>query len=122
MSEPIDTQLTQNPLYRRHKERADANKPPSRSSSLGAVAQSRFPEGTNRREMVDGILAQDEELVEGHFGTVYYIPKTICGIDLKLEPLQPSIGTVIHGLDLATDLQDPRMVSFLRELLSLIHI
>ena len=55
-------------------------------------------------------------LGEGHFGTVYYTPKTICCIDLKLEPLQQSIGTVIHGLDLATDLEDPEMVSFLREL------
>ena len=116
MSEPQDSQLADNPLYLRQKERADANKPPSRNSALGAVAQSRFPDGTNRREMVEGILAQDEGLVEGRFGSVYYIPATVCGIDLKLEPLQPSIGTVVHGLDLATDLTDPEMVSFLREL------
>jgi len=116
VSEPQDSQLADNPLYLRQKERADANKPPSRNSPLGAVAQSRFPEGRSRREMVEGILAQDEGLVEGHFGSVYYIPTTVCGIDLKLEPLQPSIGTIVHGLDLATDLNDPEMVSFLREL------
>jgi len=116
VSEPQDSQLADNPLYLRQKERADANKPPSRNSALGAVAQSRFPDGRSRREMVEGILAQDERLVEGHFGSVYYIPATVCGIDLKLEPLQPSIGTIVHGLDLATDLKEPEMVSFLREL------
>ena len=40
----------------------------------------------------------------------------MCGIDLKLEPVQPSIGTIVHGLDLAADLNDPEMLAFLRGL------
>ncbi|MDE0037446.1 MAG: TauD/TfdA family dioxygenase [Gammaproteobacteria bacterium] len=115
MSQPQDPQLASNPLYLRHAERAKADKPPNRSSPLGAVAQVRFP-SVSRREMVDGILAQDRDLVAGSFGTVYYKPATVCGIELKLEPVQPSIGTVVHGIDLARDLDDPDMVTFLRAL------
>ncbi len=65
---------------------------------------------------MQGILAQDSALIAGSFGTVYYKPVAVCGIHLKLEPLQPSIGTVVHGLDLATDLDDPQRVAFLRAL------
>ncbi|MYF31173.1 MAG: hypothetical protein F4169_20415 [Gammaproteobacteria bacterium] len=115
VSQPQDPQLATNPLYVRHSARAKADKPPIRSSPLGAVAQVRFPSG-RRREMVEGILAQDRDLVAGSFGTVYYKPVTVCGIELKLEPVQPSIGTVVHGIDLATDLEDSEMVTFLREL------
>ena len=116
MAEPQDPQLVDNPLYVRRTERAKADKPPSRSGALGAVAQARFPSATSRKDMVEGILAQDRDLVVGHFGTVHYKPITVAGIDLKLEPLQPSIGTVVHGLDLAVDLDDPELVAFLREL------
>lgn len=115
MLEPQDPQLADNPLYVRRAERANADKPPSRSTPLGAVAQVRAPGVASRRAMMEGIRAQDD-LVAGHFGTVYYKPVTVCGIDLKLEPVQPSIGTVVHGLDLAKDLDDPEMVAFLRSL------
>ena len=115
MAEPQDPQLATNPTYVQRAERAKADKPPSRSTSLGAVAQVRSP-GSSRREMMEAILAQDGDLVPGTFGTVYYKPVTVCGIDLKLEPVQPSIGTVVHGIDLAHDLDDPEMVTFLREL------
>ena len=47
---------------------------------------------------------------------MHYKPVTVCGVDLKLEPLQPSIGTVVHGIDLAKDLAEPEMVAFLRNL------
>ena len=116
MAEPQDPQLANNRLYIRLAERAKADKPPTRSSPLGAVAQARLPGSESRQEMIDGILAQDGDLVAGNFGTVYYKPATVCGIELKLEPVQPSIGTVVHGIDLATDLDDPDMVTFLREL------
>jgi taurine dioxygenase len=116
MAQPQDPQLADNPLYVSRSERAKAGKPPSRSSALGAVAQSRFPGAASRSEMVQGILAQDRDLVAGSFGTVYYKPVNVCGVDLKLEPVQPSIGTIVHGLDLATDLDDPEMVAFLRQL------
>ena len=108
--------LTENLVYASRSERANADKPPSRSNPLGAVAASRYPGAKSRREMVKGILAQDADLVAGNFGSVYYKPATVGGVDLKLEPLQPSIGTVVHGIDLATDLNNPEMVSFLREL------
>ena len=115
MLEPQDPQLADNPLYVRRAERANADKPPARSTPIGAVAQVRAPGVSSRRAMMDDIRAQDE-LVAGHFGTVYYKPVDVCGIDLKLEPVQPSIGTIVHGLDLAKDLDDPEMVAFLRNL------
>ena len=109
--------LSDNPLYQSRAERAVADKPVSRSTPLGAVAQSRVPGETSRSRMVDEILAQDEELVSGNIASTHYKPITIAGINLKLEPLQPSIGTIVHGIDLAQDLENnPEMVSFLREL------
>ena len=116
MSEPQIPQLIDNPVYLSRSESARADKPPARTNPLGVVAYSRFPGSTSRNEMMQGILDQDSSLVEGHFGTVYYKPVTVCGVDLKLEPLQPSIGTAVHGLDIATDLDNPDMVTFLREL------
>ena len=115
MLEPQDPQLADNPLYVRRSERAHADKPPSRSTPIGAVAQVRAPGVASRQAMMEGIRAQDD-LVAGQFGTVYYKPVNVCGIDLRLEPVQPSIGTVVHGLDLAKDLGDPEMVAFLRNL------
>jgi taurine dioxygenase len=108
--------LQDNPVYQARAERAQADKPPSRATALGAVAKARYPDAATRREMIEGILAEDAALVTGHFGTVYYKPVTVAGIDLKLEPVQPSIGTVVHGIDLAKDLDDPKVVEFLREL------
>lgn len=116
MPNPIDAQLANNPLYLRMKERADADKPPSRSNALGAVAHARHPGSSSRRELMDHILDQDKDLVVGHFGTIRYKPVVVAGIDLKLEPLHPSIGTIVHDIDLATDLQTDEMVDFLRAL------
>lgn len=112
---PQDRQLADNPLYARRAERAKANKPPSSATPLGAVAKVRAPGSKDRRAMMDDIRAQDD-LVAGQFGTVYYKPVTVGGIDLKLEPVQPSIGTAVHGLDLATHLDDPEVVAFVRKL------
>ncbi|MEM7018139.1 MAG: TauD/TfdA family dioxygenase [Pseudomonadota bacterium] len=116
MSTIGNLKLEESSLYVKRAERAKANKPPIRSNALGAVAQSRFPNAKNREEMVEGILAQDRDLVVGNFGTVYYKPAMVCGIELKLEPLQPSIGTAIHGIDLAKDLDNLEMITFLRQL------
>lgn len=113
---PQDSQLVDNPLYRRRTERARADKPPSRGTPLGAVAASRHPDIASRQELENRIREEDEALVAGSFGTVWYKPVTVKGIDLKLEPLQPSIGTVVHGLDLAKDLDDPDVVAFVRQL------
>lgn len=108
--------IEKNPVYIARSERAREDKPPSRSTPLGAVAQSRHPGIASRSEIARKILEEDGGLVTGPVGTVSYRPVTVCGHDLKLEPLQPSIGTVIHGIDLATDLDDPGMVAFIREL------
>jgi taurine dioxygenase len=108
--------FTQNKVYETLSQRARDNKRPSRAQPLGAVAEARYPGASNREEMVEGILAQDRDLIAGHFGTVYYKPVTVCGKELKLEPVQPGIGTVVHGLDLTTDLANPEMVAFIRAL------
>lgn len=113
---PQDPQLVDNALYRERMQRALAGKAPSRSNPLGAVARSRVSDTADRDEIVARIKAEDEALVAGSFGTVYYRPVAVAGVDLKLEPLLPSIGTVIHGIDLARDLDDPEMMNFLRDL------
>lgn len=108
--------LEENPVYAKLTERGRVdNKPPSRANPLGAVAAARFPQLDTHEELAAAIRSQDEGLVEGHFGTVWYKPVTVAGVKLKLEPLQPSIGTIVHGIDLARDLSD-EMVAFLREL------
>ena len=114
MSESEALNLEENPLYVERARRARENKPPPRSTPMGAVAMSRAANAT-REEMVAELKAQDD-LIADRFGTVYHKPVTVCGIELKLEPLQPSIGTVVHGIDLARDLENPEMVSFLRSL------
>ncbi|MEM7019658.1 MAG: TauD/TfdA family dioxygenase [Pseudomonadota bacterium] len=116
MSSVQELNYKDNAVYEKLAERAKANKPPTRSAALGAVAASRSPDANTHEEMRDSILAQDRELVAGNFGTVNYKPAYVCGIELKLEPLQPSIGTIVHGIDLATDLNNPEMVTFLRNL------
>ena len=115
MPEPQDPQLADNPLYVQRAERAKADKPPSRATPLGALAHVRAPGTASREHMMD-IIREQDELVVGHFGTVRYKPVRVHGLDLKLEPLQPSIGTAVHGLDLAKDLDDPGMVAFVRDL------
>ena len=111
---PQVPQLADNPLYARRAERTKANKPPSRGTPFGAIAEVRAGGHKDREAMMADIREQDD-LVASRFGTVYYKPVTVAGIDLKLEPLQPSIGTAIHGLDLATDLEDPAVVAFVRK-------
>ena len=103
--------------HARSKERAEADKPPPLSTLLGVVTEVRKPGLTSRKAKIDGgIKDQDEGLVVGHFGLIVYKPVTVCGIDLKLEPIQPSIGTIIHGMDLATDLDNEEVVKILRNL------
>ena len=116
MPQTQDPQLSTKAIHVQRAQRAKDDKPPSRTSPLGAVAQARFPGTSSRRQLMEGILAQDRDLVAGSFGTVYYKPVSVCGVDLKLEPVQPSIGTIVHGIDLATDLDHPDLVTFLREL------
>ena len=103
------------PVYQQRAQRAKADKPPSRRGPLGAVAMARVANTSSRRAMAEKIRAEDD-LVAGSFGTVFYKPVTVGGVALKLEPVQPSIGTIVHGIDLAKDLDQPEMVQFLRNL------
>ena len=113
MAQALEPEIEE--LFKQRAARVKEDKPPSRAGPLGAVAHARIPGVSSRRAMAERIRAEDD-LVAGDFGTVYYKPVTVGGIELKLEPLQPSIGTVVHGVDLATDLDAPGMVRFLREL------
>lgn len=112
----IESTLEKNSLYAELKEQARTlNRPVSRQNPLGAVAAARSPGATTRSEQAAAIRAQDTGLVQGYIQKTWYKPATVSGIELKLEPLQPSIGTVVHGIDLARDLDD-EMVAFLRQL------
>ena len=127
MSEDYYEQLRKDPLYVSRADRAKANKAPSKSSSMGTMAEVRYPNAANREDLMSGIMDQDKDLVQGSFANLFYKPVTINGVNLKLEPVQPSIGTIVHGIDLSRDLKKESMVTFLRELwlerrLSLIHI
>lgn len=106
--------LSENAVYQARSERAKDDKTVSRSSPLGAVAASRRT-GASRHEVAQSILEEDGELERGALGNTYFKRVSVAGVELKLEPLQPSIGTVVHGIDLATDL-NAEMVTFLREL------
>ena len=65
---------------------------------------------------MSGIMDQEKDLVLGAFGNLYYKPVTRNGVYLKLEPVQPSIGTIVHWIDLSKDLKSQSMVTFLRKL------
>ena len=116
MAEVQDLNLEEIPLYKERMKRAEEDKPPSRATGIGAVANARFPGVSSRKALADKINARDSKLEIGHFGTVHYLPVQVAGIDLKLEPVQPSIGTVVHGIDLAVDIENPEVVAFLRDL------
>ena len=116
MSEDYYEQLKKDPLYVSRADRAKANKAPSKSSSMGTMAEVRYPNAANREDLMSGIMEQDKDLVQGSFANLFYKPVTINGVNLKLEPVQPSIGTIVHGIDLSQDLKKESMVTFLREL------
>ena len=112
----IENTLNNNELYTELKDRAEAlNRPVSRKNPLGAVAAARSPEAKTRSERASSIREQDAGLVRGFVQETWFKPVTVSGVELKLEPLQPSIGTIVHGIDLAKDLDDA-MVAFLRQL------
>ena len=83
---------------------------------MGTVAASRVAQRTDRKSVAKDILAQDANLVRGSFEPAVYQPVTVCGIDLKLEPVAPALGTIVHGLDLQTNINNPEIVAFLRQL------
>ncbi len=67
---------------------------------MGAVAAIREPDAEDRASAALGIRDQDAGLLPGTDLPTTYSVANICGRDFKLEPLTPSIGTVVHGIDL----------------------
>ena len=88
----------------------------SRATPMGMTAATRYPGLSDRKTMAHAIRAQDAELVTGSVAPVAYKPVSISGVDLKLEPLSPALGTVIHGIDLDQDIDQVEIVEFLRAL------
>ena len=62
---------------------------------MQVIAQTRAPEAEDQFQQIDAIRAQDADLQPGQFGTVYFKSVTVAGVELKLEPLQPSIARSI---------------------------
>ena len=116
MSEEFYAALRRDPVYISRTQRAKSDKVPSKSTSMGTLAQVRYPNAKTRNQLAAGILEQDKDLVPDDTGRFYFKPVTVSNIELKLEPVQPSIGTIVHGIDLAKDLEDTHVVAFLREL------
>ena len=88
----------------------------SRSTPMGVVAAVRHPSLDDRKTVAEGIRAQDADLQAGSLAPAVYKTTSVCGIELKLEPVSPSLGTIVHGIDLDKDLDQTEMVEFLREL------
>ena len=83
---------------------------------MGVVAAVRHPSLDDRKTVAKGIRAQDADLQAGSLAPAVYKTTSVCGIELKLEPVSPSLGTIVHGIDLDKDLDQVEMVEFLREL------
>ena len=87
---------------------------------FGPVATSRGvggPPGLDGRALAAQIRGQDAGLHTTQVvTTMRYWPATVGGYELKLEPLSPSIGTVVHGADLAAVPGNGALVEFFRQL------
>ena len=98
---------------------AKPNNPKVFGPGFGPVAASRAvrPLGhsaaLDAEGLAEAIRATDAALVTE--GGLTFAPATVDGVALRLEPLAPSIGTVVHGADLSR-CSEP-MVAFLRRLL-----
>ena len=73
------------------------------------------PDGTGRalaaEVLAEHLFALDAPLITAQVTTTMtYQPVTVAGFELKLEPLLPSIGTVVHGCDLASLPAHPELV------------
>ena len=88
----------------------------SRGTPMGVVAAARHPKPDDRKTVANGIRAQDADLRTGTLEPAVFKTLQVGGIELKLEPVSPSLGTIVHGLDLDKDLEDEQVVSFLRQL------
>ena len=83
---------------------------------MGVVAAARHPNPDDRKTVADGIRAQDAGLQIGSLEPTVYKTTEVGGIKIKLEPVSPSLGTIVHGLDVDSDLDEEEVVTFLRAL------
>ena len=88
----------------------------SKGTPMGVVAALREPKSRDRKSVAEGIRGQDEGLIVGQLGPSSHKDVDIHGLKLKLEPVSPSMGTIIHGVNLDTDCKKPEFVEFLRNL------
>ena len=88
----------------------------SKGTPMGVVAALREPKSKNRKTVAEGIRLQDEELISGQLGPSSHKDIDLCGLKLKLEPVSPSMGTIVHGIDLEADCKKIEVVEFLRDL------
>ena len=88
MSEEYYDALRKDPVYVSRTGRAKSNKAPSRSTSMGTIAQVRYPGGKNRSELQSGISEQDQDLVAGHFGNLFWPTKKFPSVSIHQKPLK----------------------------------
>ena len=84
----------------------------SRGTPMGVVAAARHPNPDDRKTVAEGIRAQDADLQVGNLEPIVFKTAEVGGIKIKLEPVSPSLGTVIHGLDVDSDLDNEEVVTF----------
>ena len=83
---------------------------------MGVVAALREPKSRDRKSVAEGIRDQDKGLIVGQLGPSSHKAVDIYGLNLKLEPVSPSMGTIVHGINLETDCKKPEVFEFLRNL------
>ena len=88
----------------------------SKGTPMGVVAALREPKSRDRKSVAEAIRGQDEGLIVGQLGPSSHKAVDIYGLNLKLEPVSPSMGTIVHGINLVTDCKKPEIVEFLRNL------
>ena len=88
----------------------------SKGTPMGVVAALREPKSRDRKSVAEGIRDQDKGLIVGQLGPSSHKAVNIYGLNLKLEPVSPSMGTIVHGINLETDCKKPEVVEFLRNL------
>ena len=79
----------------------------SKSTPMGVVAALREPKSKERKSVAEGIRGQDKGLIVGQLGPSSHKAVDIYGLNLKLEPVSPSMGTIVHGINLGTDCKKP---------------
>ena len=69
----------------------------SRGTPMGVVAAARHPTPDDRKTVADSIRAQDADLQSGNLEPTVYKTTEVGGIKIKLEPVSPSLGTIVDS-------------------------